>query len=95
MADKILKGQVDHDILRAIKHKKFYYLSQGKNSSDITVEKWLLKKMKQLKKNQAANKPKPDEKVIFKFKKEPEKNKTHWDHLLEEMVIYFNLEMDV
>jgi SNF2 family DNA or RNA helicase len=30
-------------------------------------------------------KTKPDTKQYFKFKKEPEKNKTHWDYLLDEM----------
>jgi hypothetical protein len=39
----------------------------------------------------AIIKPRTDEKLIFKYKKEPEKVKTHWDYLLEEMVrIFFN-----
>lgn len=68
----------------AAKNKKFLTSLQGKHS-DISVEKLIIKSFKN-NKRQKLKKPKTEDKMIFKFKKEPEKNKTHWDHVLEEMV---------
>lgn len=60
---------------------------QGKNTTEITIERLVLRKIRNLKREKLAIiKPKTDEKMIFKYKKEPEKAKTHWDFLLEEMV---------
>jgi len=67
------------------KNKKFLTTLQGKQS-DVSVEKLIIKSFKN-NKRQKINNSKPIDKVVFKFKKEPEKNKTHWDHVLEEMVI--------
>jgi len=70
------------------KNKKFLNSLQGKHS-DISVEKLIMRSFK-INKRQKIKKVKPEDKMIFKFKKEPEKNKTHWDHVIEEMVfIYF------
>ena len=69
------------------KNKKFLNSLQGKHS-DISVEKLIIKSFKN-DKHIKVKKAKVEDKMIFKFKKEPEKNKTHWDHVLEEMV--FNL----
>ena len=65
---------------------------QGKNS-DITIEKFVLKnlkiqkkqRIKKMKENNKSAKENAERMAYFKLKKEPEKNKTHWDHLLEEM----------
>ena len=38
-----------------------------------------------MQKKQRMKKSRPDTKQYFKFKKEPEKNKTHWDILVDEM----------
>jgi hypothetical protein len=71
--------------LKKVQDKKFLYEILGKYNSDITVEKFVLKTLREQKK-QRLRKVKPEERTIFKYKKEPEKNKTHWDHLMEEMV---------
>jgi len=68
------------------KNKRFLNLLQGKHS-DISVEKLIIKSFKNSKR-QKVKKVKTEDKIIFKFKKEPEKNKTHWDHILEEMVFF-------
>ena len=69
----------------AAKNKKFLTLLQGKHS-DMSVEKLIIKSFKNSKK-QKLKKNKPVDRTVFKYKKEPEKNKTHWDHVIEEMVI--------
>ncbi len=48
----------------------------------------ILRKIKDQRKEKLGFKIKTDEKMIFKYKKEPEKNKTHWDNLVDEMVRY-------
>jgi hypothetical protein len=80
-----LKGAVNVEALKKVQDKKFLLELQGKSSSDITVERFIMKTLKE-QKRQRLRKVKPVERTIFKFKKEPEKNKTHWDHVLEEMV---------
>ena len=82
------------NILLKAKNKKFFNELIGK-ANDFSIEKIIKKSFKSNKKQKLKNE-KNDNKIIFKFKKEPEKNKTHWDYLLEEMVIIFKLvEMDV
>jgi hypothetical protein len=71
--------------LKKVQDKKFLLELQGKGSSDITVERFVMKTLRE-QKRQRLRKVKPVERTIFKFKKEPDKNKTHWDHVLEEMV---------
>lgn len=91
-----------------MQNKKYFSILQGKSSSEISLEKYLLrllrlqKKERQKKSNQNKfsnntnnknqltnqinlNTEILDPKQYFKFKKEPEKNKTHWDCLIEEM----------
>lgn len=51
----------------------------------------ILRKIKDQRKEKLGFKAKTDEKMIFKYKKEPEKNKTHWDNLIDEMVSYFKV----
>lgn len=70
--------------LRNVQNRKYFYQLQGKSSSDITLEKYVLKQLRAQKKER-MKKSKPDTKQYFKFKKEPEKNKTHWDYFLDEM----------
>ena len=86
MADKILKGNIDLPALKSVYFKKIFSNMQGKNTTEITIERLILRKIRNLKKEKMLHiNPQTDEKIIFKFKKEPEKNKTHWDHLIEEM----------
>lgn len=84
MADRILKGIVNLESLRSVQNRKYFSLLQGKSSSDISLEKFVLKQLRNQKKQRMKKTP-PDTKQYFKFKKEPEKNKTHWDVLIEEM----------
>lgn len=72
------------NILIKAKNKKFLNEINGK-PNDFSVDKIIKKSLKSNKKQKLKN-IKNDNKIIFKFKKEPEKNKTHWDYLLEEMV---------
>ena len=90
MADKILKGNVNLPALKSVYFKKFYSNMQGKNTTEVTVERLILRKIKSLKREKMGfSTTKTDEKMIFKYKKEPEKTKTHWDYLLDEMVKNF------
>jgi hypothetical protein len=73
------------NILIKARNKKFLNEINGK-TNDFAIEKIIKKSLKSNKK-QKLKTVKNDNKIIFKFKKEPEKNKTHWDYLLEEMVI--------
>lgn len=83
-----MKGTVNENSFKSILYKKFYNSLQGKNTSEITIERLVMRKIKDSKKEKLGQKYKTDEKMIFKYKKEPEKNKTHWDSLLDEMVSY-------
>jgi len=84
LADRILKGTVNLESLRNVQNRKYFYQLQGKSSSDISLEKFVLKQLRNQKKER-MKKARPETKQYFKFKKEPEKNKTHWDYLLDEM----------
>ena len=64
----------------------------GKHS-EVSVERYIMKNVKEQKrqklkklnvKNKSSN-TNADRMAFFKLKREPEKNKTHWDHLIEEM----------
>ncbi len=79
-----MKGGVNLESLRNVQNRKYFYQLQGKSSSDISLEKYVLKQLRNQKKER-MKKAKPDTKQYFKFKKEPEKNKTHWDYVLDEM----------
>lgn len=73
------------NLLLKAKNKKFLNELIGK-TNDFTIEKIIKRCFKSNKKQKLKN-VRNDNKIIFKFKKEPEKNKTHWDFLLEEMVV--------
>jgi len=75
---------VNLESLRNVQNRKYFFQLQGKSSSDITLEKYILKQLR-LQRKERLKKVKPDTKQYIKFKKEPEKNKTHWDYLLDEM----------
>jgi hypothetical protein len=83
-----MKGSVNSDSFKSIFYKKFFNSLQGKNTTEITIEKLILKKIRDSKKEKFGVKAQSDEKMIFKYIKEPEKNKTHWDCLIDEMVIF-------
>lgn len=82
LAEKIIKGEVSSNDLKSISYKRFYNNLLGKNTSEVTIERFILRKIRDAKKaSVVAN----EERQYYKFKKEPEKNITHWDHLLNEM----------
>ena len=78
--------------LRDIQNKKEMNLLIGKHS-DVSMEKFIIKIIRENKKKLLKQKDKyrknflsnQERNIFTKLKKEPEKNKTHWDNLLSEM----------
>jgi hypothetical protein len=81
-----LKNTISENSFRSVQYKKLFNSIQGKNTTEITIERMIMRKIKDQRKEKLGFKAKTDEKMIFKYKKEPEKNKTHWDNLVDEMV---------
>ena len=70
-----------------IQLKKEFNSLIGKHN-EISLEKYILKIIREKKKKLIKSKNPPtliDKNLFSKIKKEPEKNKTHWDILLGEM----------
>ena len=68
-----------------IQLKKEFNFLIGKHN-EISLEKYILKIIREKKKKLIKSKSNLIDKNLFsKIKKEPEKNKTHWDILLSEM----------
>ena len=75
-----------------VQNKKEMNLLLGKHS-DVSVEKYVMRMVRESKKLRLQQKDKnkrngltnQERSMITKLKKEPEKNKTHWDNLLCEM----------
>ena len=68
MADKILKGNINLPALKSVYYKKFFSNLQGKNTTEVTVERLILRKIRNLKKEKMAIiNPRTDEKLIFKL----------------------------
>ncbi len=89
MAERILKGTINLEALLEVQNKKILRSLQGRHS-DISVEKLVIKNVKEgkrqrLKRVKEGRDNNAERMAFFKLKKEPEKNKTHWDNLLEEM----------
>jgi hypothetical protein len=71
--------------LHNIQLKKEFNFLIGKHN-EISLEKYILKIIREKKKKLIKSKSNLIDKNLFsKIKKEPEKNKTHWDILLSEM----------
>ena len=77
--------------MKEVQNRKYLSTLRGKHL-DISLEKFLTKikiqkkqNLKKIKEGVSVAKDNAERMAYFKLKKEPEKNKTHWDHLIEEM----------
>ena len=87
-----MNGVLTASTLRDVQNKKEMNLLLGKHS-DVSVEKYVMRivrenkklRLQQKEKNKRNGLTNQERSMITKLKKEPEKNKTHWDNLLNEM----------
>lgn len=85
LVDRIIKGTIGYQEIQETIQKKFYYGFTGKHA-EVSLDKLVSKTLNGKKLIKTKPIENEDRKAVFKFKKEPPKNKTQWDHLLGEMV---------
>ena len=88
IAERILNGTLTASSLHTVQNKKEINLLTGKHS-EVSLEKHVLRLIREKKRLLLSNRPDKFEmqqrNMFTRLKKEPEKNKTLWDCMLQDM----------